>query len=93
MPSSRASRALAISYEALGPGQVAAAMTPTFSPREMLKMRTYDLMATPLVYPGQTVKARVVAATDNRGTSRCACVFGSTTSTTSSATSTATRPP
>ena len=61
------SRALEISYEALGPGQVAAAMTPTFSPRETLRMRTYDLMATPLVYPGQTVKARVVAATDNRG--------------------------
>jgi hypothetical protein len=33
----------------------------------MLDMRTYDLMATPLVYPGQVVKARVIAATDNKG--------------------------
>jgi hypothetical protein len=41
--------------------------TPTFSPREMLDMRTYDLMATPLVYPGQTVKARVKANGQNRG--------------------------
>ena len=60
------SRALSIGYEALGPGQVAAVTSPTFSPREMLNMRTYDLMATPLVYPGQTVKARVAAPKDNR---------------------------
>ena len=38
--------------------------TPTFSPPEMLNMRTYDLMATPLVYPGQTAQARVIAAAD-----------------------------
>lgn len=61
------SRALTIDYEALGPGQVAAATTPTFSPREMLDMRTYDLMATPLVYPGQVVKARVKAGNGNGG--------------------------
>ena len=60
------SRALAISYEALGPGQVAAVTSPTFSPREMLNMRTYDLMATPLVYPGQVVKARVAAPAGNK---------------------------
>jgi len=60
------SRALSIGYEALGPGQVAAVTSPTFSPREMLNMRTYDLMATPLVYPGQTVKARVAAPRENR---------------------------
>lgn len=60
------SRALAIGYEALGPGQMVAITTPTFSPREMLDMRTYDLMATPLVYPGQVVKARVAAPADNR---------------------------
>jgi ADP-ribosylglycohydrolase len=61
------SRALAIDYEALGPGQVAAVTSPTFSPREMLNMRTYDLMATPLVYPGQVVGARIIADTANRG--------------------------
>jgi len=60
-------RALSISYEALGPGQAAIATTPTFSPPEMLNMRTYDLMATPLVYPGQVLKARVVAPEDNKG--------------------------
>lgn len=60
-------RALTVNYEALGPGQSAAVTTPTFSPREVLSMRTYDLMATPLVYPGQVVKARVVADRHNKG--------------------------
>ena len=40
-------RALAVCYEGLAPGQTAAITTPTFSPREVLDMRTYDLMATP----------------------------------------------
>ncbi len=61
------SRALSIGYEALGPGQVAAVTSPTFSPREVLNMRTYDLMASPLVYPGQTVRARVAAPGGNAG--------------------------
>jgi hypothetical protein len=61
------SRALSIGYEALGPGQVAAATSPTFSPREMLDMRTYDLMASPLVYPGQKVGAHVAAPAGNAG--------------------------
>lgn len=60
-------RALSVNFEALGPGQVALATTPTFSPPEMLNMRTYDLMASPLVYPGQTLKARVIAPSTNEG--------------------------
>jgi ADP-ribosylglycohydrolase len=61
------SRALSIGYKALGPGQVAAITTPTFSPPEVLNMRTYDLMATPLVYPGQVIQARVIASARNKG--------------------------
>jgi len=60
-------RALSINYQALGPGQIAGVTTPTFSPREVLDMRTYDLMATPLVYPGQKVSGRVVADRANTG--------------------------
>ncbi|TIP13271.1 MAG: ADP-ribosylglycohydrolase family protein [Mesorhizobium sp.] len=60
-------RALTVNYEALGPGQTAAVTTPTFSPREVLCMRTYDLMATPLLYPGQVLKARIVADRRNKG--------------------------
>lgn len=61
------SRALTIDYDALGPTQVAVVTSPTFSPREMLNMRTYDLMATPLVYSGQVVRARIIADQKNRG--------------------------
>ena len=67
----RGLRALAIGYEALGPGQVAAVTTPTFSPREVLNMRTYDLMATPLVYPGpdgQGARRAPTATTPARST-------------------------
>ncbi|WP_375450728.1 ADP-ribosylglycohydrolase family protein [uncultured Devosia sp.] len=60
-------RALKIDYRALARGQVGAVTTPTFSPPEMLKMRTYNLMATPLIYPGQTLRARVSAPAENRG--------------------------
>jgi len=60
-------RALAIGYSALGPTQVAAVTTPTFSPPEVLNMRTYDLMATPLVYSGQVLRARVCAPAANVG--------------------------
>ena len=61
---------LTVNYRALAPGQVAAVTTPTFSPPEMLNMRTYDLMASPLVYPGQRVQAAVSADTTNRGAVR-----------------------
>jgi ADP-ribosylglycohydrolase len=57
-------RALAISYRAIG-ALPASATTPTFAPPEVQKMRTYELMATPLVYPGQTVRARVAADAGN----------------------------
>jgi ADP-ribosylglycohydrolase len=62
------SRALAIGYQSLGPGQVAAVVTPTFTPPEVRNMRTYELMAAPLVYPGQVVEARLVADKANTGT-------------------------
>ena len=40
-------------------------LTQTFTPPEILQMRTYDLCASPLVYPGQTVKALCCADTKN----------------------------
>ncbi|MGO1074409.1 ADP-ribosylglycohydrolase family protein [Inquilinus sp. CA228] len=60
-------RALALRYRGLGPGQAAAAATPTFSPPEVAAMRTYELMATPLLYPGQTLSALVAAEPGNAG--------------------------
>jgi ADP-ribosylglycohydrolase len=53
------SRALRLSYGALR-GDPVAALTPTFTPPDVTRMRTYELMATPLVYSGQQVSARIV---------------------------------
>ena len=47
--------------------QPAIVTTPTFTPPEVTRMRTYELMATPLVYSGQSVRARVVANSQNEG--------------------------
>ena len=57
-------RALELGYSGLG-GDPAAALTPTFTPPDVTRMRTYELMATPLVYSGQWIRARVVAAKSN----------------------------
>ena len=57
-------RALQVHYIGLG-AELAAVLTPTFAPPEVSRMRTYELMATPLVYPGEIVRARVVADTRN----------------------------
>jgi ADP-ribosylglycohydrolase len=58
------SRALELRFAALGPNP-ARIMTPTFTPPEVTRMRTYELMATPLIYPGQRVRARVIAHSEN----------------------------
>ncbi|KQR77647.1 ADP-ribosylglycohydrolase family protein [Rhizobium sp. Leaf341] len=59
--------ALSISYAALAPGREAAATTPVFMPLEVTKMRTYDLMASPRIHAGQTLRATVTASPDNIG--------------------------
>jgi ADP-ribosylglycohydrolase len=58
------SRALQLRFARLGAEPVAA-LTPTFAPPEVTRMRTYELMATPLISPGETVSARVVADPSN----------------------------
>jgi hypothetical protein len=61
-----ASRALALRFAGLGV-EPAVAMTPAFAGPDVTRMRTYDLMATPLVYSGQRLEARVVADSQNAG--------------------------
>ncbi|GGA94161.1 hypothetical protein GCM10011491_22980 [Brucella endophytica] len=60
--------ALAIDFSALAPGREAAATTPVFTPQEVKGMRTYDLMASPRIHAGQTLRARIRAEAGNRGT-------------------------
>ncbi|RFU75755.1 hypothetical protein TARUN_6514 [Trichoderma arundinaceum] len=42
-------------------------LTQTFTPKEVLYMKTYELMASPLLYPGQTVTAKVRASSEGDG--------------------------
>lgn len=42
-------------------------LTQTFTPKEVLYMKTYELMASPLLYPGQTVTAKVRASGEGNG--------------------------
>lgn len=59
--------ALALDVDHLAPGGEAVALTPVFSPPEVVDMRTYDLMACPRVYPGQVLTARLMADDDFDG--------------------------
>jgi len=70
------SHALAVGYSALADGLHVAAVTPTFTPPEIRRMRTYDLMASPSVYPGQSLSARVVGGQENRGDVTVALAVG-----------------
>ncbi len=67
-------RSLAVRYEHLAPGRVARVSTPTFIPPEAIDMTDYRLLASPTLYPGQDVRARVVADGDNDGEVTC-CLF------------------
>jgi ADP-ribosylglycohydrolase len=64
--------ALALRFKGLARGRSAAALTPTFSPPNVADMRTYDLQASPRVYPGQTVEAGLIADGVNTSAVRAA---------------------
>lgn len=59
------SRALKVSFKEASAARPAVVTTRSFTPLDAMNMRQYDLMASPLVYPGQTLRARVQAAADN----------------------------
>jgi hypothetical protein len=54
-------RSLAIRFRHLAPGRAARAVTPTFIPPEAIDVAGYALLASPTLYPGQTVRARLEA--------------------------------
>jgi ADP-ribosylglycohydrolase len=60
--------ALALRFKSLARGRTAAALTPTFSPPNVDKMRTYHLLASPRVYSGQAIKAHAIADSANTST-------------------------
>lgn len=57
---------LAVDIKGLTAGGEVEAMTPTFTPAEVLSVsRDYEMMASPLVYPGQTLGAEITAGASN----------------------------
>ena len=54
-------RSLAVHYRHVAPGQVARIATPTFIPLDAISLPVYELMASPTLYPGLAVHARVSA--------------------------------
>lgn len=53
------------------PKGVAEVLTPTFTPPEITKMKTYDLMASPLVYTGQRLRYVPCIQPEPRGKRVC----------------------
>jgi hypothetical protein len=63
--SAHGQRSLALRYRHLAPGRVARAATATFVPPDAINMPGYMLLASPTIYPGQKVRARVEADASN----------------------------
>ncbi len=69
------SRSLALRYKHLAPGRAARVSTPTFVPAEAMYMPDYCLLASPTLYPGQDLRARIVADDGNSGEISCRLFF------------------
>ena len=65
-PTEPGQRVLTIHYR-LNAGGTSALLTPTFIPPEAIEMPGYSLLASPTLYPGQTVRAMVLADAKNPG--------------------------
>ena len=69
--SQRGERSLALHYRRLASGQVARVATATFIPPEAIPIRGYPAIASPTLYPGQTVEVGLEADGEDR--QRVAC--------------------
>jgi ADP-ribosylglycohydrolase len=69
--SATGSRSLAIRYKGLVTGRSARVATATFIPPEAIQMPGYTLIASPTLYPGQTISARLSADGVNQTPVRC----------------------
>ncbi|MBN1535468.1 MAG: ADP-ribosylglycohydrolase family protein [Anaerolineales bacterium] len=68
------SRSLALQFHSKEPDWFCAVSTQTFIPFSDLKQRTYELIASPTLYPGQTIKAEIEADPTNSSTIE-GCLF------------------
>ena len=69
--SASGNRSLAIRYNQLAVGRMARVATPTFIPPEAIDMPGYELIASPTLYSGQTVQARLTADEENSQSVTC----------------------
>ncbi len=69
--SQKGSHSLAIHYNKLAPGRCARVKTATFAPADSSNLRTYELIASPSIYPGQQVHARIQADPNNAEPAKC----------------------
>ncbi|MCP4539757.1 MAG: ADP-ribosylglycohydrolase family protein [Chloroflexi bacterium] len=69
--SKRGARSLAIHYHHVALRQAARVAADTFVPLEAIDMPGYSLLASPTLYPGQTVRAGVAADEDNETEVTC----------------------
>lgn len=70
------SRSLRLRCDDLGPGETRRVTTPTFIPPDLGPTYAYELLASPTLYSGQVVEARVEADGGNRGEVDCAIAIG-----------------
>src|SRR5258708_5676011 len=64
-PDESDARSLALHFDNVGATDYALTGTPTFMPPDALTMPGYSLVASPTLYPGQTVRARLSADANN----------------------------
>lgn len=76
--STKGERTLAIHYQAIAPGRAARVATPTFTPSKEISdyfsRRGYALLASPRLYPGQTVTAAIMTDATNGEPVTC-CLY------------------
>ncbi|MBZ0299180.1 MAG: ADP-ribosylglycohydrolase family protein [Anaerolineae bacterium] len=71
LPDGSGQRGLVLDYQHLAPGRCGRAHTATFLPPEAIDMPGYMLLASPTLFSGQTVTARVLAAPGNTAPVNC----------------------
>jgi len=69
------SHSLAISYRGVTKGRTTRVATATFMPPEAMNMGGYSLYASPTLYPGQTIHARLSADESNKNSVKCCPYF------------------
>ena len=69
-------RSLAVRFSGVRPEKPARTATATFIPPDAISMPGYGFVASPTLYPGQTLRGRLEASAENAGVVRCLPYIG-----------------